>query len=210
MIFGKNKTSEPPVTNAVNSAPVKNINPDDFFQDMGRKPKQSKPAEVKAEIESPEITGLREAPEEIPPSTLAAIGTENVSADTLIDKAALDDGAYHGNMDNIDENAVDVGTLDVKTERTVPAESPASAAVTRSGAVDADDFFKDMGKKAKKKEENVNIEAPDVVGLRETPAPVLPSTLDDIGINVGEIDTNILPDKTLLDDGLYHGTLQSI
>lgn len=210
MIFGKNKTSEPSVTPAVNSASVKNIDPDDFFQDMGRKPKQTKPAEVKAEIESPEITGLREAPEEVPPSTLADIGTENIAADTLIDKAALDDGAYHGNMDNIDENTIDVGTLDVKTERTAPAEASDEPAVKTGGAVDADDFFKDMGRKSKKKEENVNIESPDIVGLREAPEPVLPSTLDDIGIDVGEINTDILPDKTLLDDGLYHGTLQSI
>ncbi|MDE5859678.1 MAG: hypothetical protein K2H23_04760, partial [Oscillospiraceae bacterium] len=153
---------------------------------------------------------LREAPEEAPTSTLADIGSEIIAADSLIDKAARDDGAYHGNMDNIDENAIDVSTLDISAKKSETEKSPAEPVLKQSGVLDADDFFKDMGKKSKKKEENVNIESPDIVGLREAPEPVLPSTLDDLGIDVDEIDTDSLPDKTLLDDGLYHGTLQSI
>lgn len=76
------------------------VDPDDFFKDMGRKPKTPK-VETKVEIESPDIVGLREAPLPVPPSTLTELDTADIVTDGLIDKRALDDGLYHGFMDDI-------------------------------------------------------------------------------------------------------------
>ncbi|UKI16390.1 MAG: hypothetical protein L6V87_00170 [Ruminococcus sp.] len=53
------------------SSPIEQpVNADDFFKDMGRKPK---PKKVDFNIESPEITGLREAP--LPPAPKALCKT---------------------------------------------------------------------------------------------------------------------------------------
>lgn len=217
MIFGKNKSkgSEPPAFKQEPkqaAEPVKNpsanIDPDDFFKDMGRKPKQQKTAEVREEIESPEIVGLREAPEEIAPSTLADIDIDTVDTDILPDKTLLDDGLYHGTLADI-EGTVDTDSLPDYVPRGLSDENPAEAAPgQKNGPLDADDFFKDMGRKKKPDEVKAEIESPEIVGLREAPEEVAPSTLDDIGIS--EINTDDLPDKTLLDDGHYHGTLESV
>lgn len=104
------------------SAPV---DPDDFFKDMGtKKAEPAKPApvpkrdpeeyfaeakaqaeakafhEAVAEVDVPVVTGLREAPEETAPSTLSGLDISTLSTDGLTDKAALDDGMYHGTMED--------------------------------------------------------------------------------------------------------------
>lgn len=216
MIFEKNKSKDPeplafksepkPAAEPVNP-PSASIDPDDFFKDMGRKPKQPKPAEVKEEIESPEIVGLREAPEEAAPSTLADIDIGAVDTDILPDKTLLDDGLYHGTLADI-EGTVDTDSLPDYVPRGLPEETSAAAPEQKSGVLDADDFFKDMGRKKKSAEVKAEIESPEIVGLREAPEEVAPSTLDDIGLS--GINTDGLPDKTLLDDGHYHGTLESV
>ena len=214
MIFGKNKSNdpEPLVFNSKTASEpmqMKNaVDPDDFFKDMGRKPKQQKPAEVKEEIESPEIVGLREVPEEAAPSTLADIDIGAVDTDILPDKTLLDDGLYHGTLADI-EGTVDTASLPDYVPRGLEDEINVSREpVQKSGVLDADDFFKDMGRKKKPAEVKAEIESPEIVGLREEPEEAAPSTLDDIGIS--EINTDGLPDKTLLDDGRYHGTLESV
>lgn len=215
MIFGKNKSKDPEPL-AFNSKPASepaqmkntNIDPDDFFKDMGRKPKQPKSAEIKEDIESPEIVGLREAPEEVAPSTLTDIDVGAVDTDILPDKTLLDDGLYHGTLANV-EGTIDTDSLPDYVPRGLDDETSASSeSEQKSGALDADDFFKDMGRKKKSAEVKAEIESPEIVGLREAPEEVAPSTLDDIGIS--EINTDGLPDKTLLDDGHYHGTLESV
>ncbi len=104
MAFWNNKPQEvpqpaAPTATAQTSAP-KFVDPDDFFKDMGRRPKVQK-NQNETEIESPEITGLREAPLPDPENTLTGLDTANIATDGLIDKAALDDGMYHGFMDDI-------------------------------------------------------------------------------------------------------------
>lgn len=75
------------------------VDPDDFFKDMGRRPKAAPRDETT--VASPEITGLREAPPPDPEIILAGLNTDAVQTDGLVDKAALDDGHYHGFMDDI-------------------------------------------------------------------------------------------------------------
>ena len=57
--------------------------------------------EAVAEVDVPVVTGLREAPEEAAPSTLSGLDISTLSTDGLTDKAALDDGMYHGNLDDV-------------------------------------------------------------------------------------------------------------
>lgn len=170
------------------SSPAKFVDADDFFKDMGRKPKLPKDL---ASIETPEVTGLREGPAPVPECTLADY-TNEINTDGLIDKAALDDGQYHGYMEDRPTDE-EVARKESAAARKAAANQPAFA--------DPDDFFKDMGRK-KTPKELAQIETPDVVGLREGPAPVTECTLADF---TAEINTDVLIDKAALDDGQYHG-----
>ena len=58
-----------------------------------------------------------------------------------------------------------------KPQSDTPAPSPAPVS-SPSKIVDADDFFKDMGRKPKLPKDLASIETPEVTGLREGPAPV--------------------------------------
>ncbi len=174
------------------SSPAKFVDADDFFKDMGRKPKVVEEKEVKS-IETPEVTGLREGPAPVPECTLANYENE-INTDGLIDKAALDDGQYHGFMEDRPSDE------EVAAKEADAARKAAAAA--QPAFNDPDDFFKDMGKKAKQPKELAQIETPDVVGLREGPAPVAECTLADF---TAEINTDGLVDKAALDDGQYHG-----
>ncbi|MBQ8780424.1 MAG: hypothetical protein IJZ72_01930 [Oscillospiraceae bacterium] len=102
MAFWNNKPQETPqpAPSAPKPAasPSSFVDPDDFFKDMGRRPKAPKDETT---VASPEITGLREAPPPDPEIILAGLNTDAVQTDGLIDKAALDDGHYHGFMDDI-------------------------------------------------------------------------------------------------------------
>ena len=87
-LFNKSKKNEAPAPAPVPSKPASSpikqpVNADDFFKDMGRKPK---PKKVDFNIESPEITGLREAPLPRPESTLSNLDTDAISTDGLRDK----------------------------------------------------------------------------------------------------------------------------
>ena len=86
-----------------------------------------------------------------------------------------------------------------------PAPVPAPAAKPAS----ADDFFADLDKKSKPKpvEQPVktDIDVPDVVGLREEPLPEEGSSMNDVVTDSFAAEN--LTDKTLNDDGNYHGSM---
>ncbi|MBQ8177470.1 MAG: hypothetical protein IJ035_10605 [Oscillospiraceae bacterium] len=186
--WNKPQDAAPAPSPAPVSSPAKFVDADDFFKDMGRKPKLPKDL---ASIETPEVTGLREEPAPVPECTLADY-TNEINTDGLIDKAALDDGQYHGYMEDRPTDE-EVAAKEAAAARKAAANQPAFA--------DPDDFFKGMGRK-KAPKELAQIETPDVVGLREGPAPVAECTLADF---TAEINTDGLIDKAALDDGQYHG-----
>lgn len=188
--WNKPQSAAPAPSPAPVSSPSKIVDADDFFKDMGRKPKLPKDL---ASIETPEVTGLREGPAPVPECTLTDYENE-INTDGLIDKAALDDGQYHGFMEDRPSDE------EVAAKEAAAAKKAAAAA--EEAFVDPDDFFKDMGKKPKLPKELAQIETPDVVGLREGPAPVAECTLADF---TAEINTDGLVDKAALDDGQYHG-----
>ncbi len=190
--WNKPQSAAPAPSPAPVSSPAKFVDADDFFKDMGRKPKVVEEKEVKS-IEIPEVTGLREGPAPVPECTLTNYENE-INTDGLIDKAALDDGQYHGFMEDRPSDE------EVAAQEAAAARKAAAAA--QPAFNDPDDFFKDMGKKAKQPRELAQIETPDVVGLREGPAPVAECTLADF---TAEINTDGLIDKAALDDGQYHG-----
>lgn len=92
------------------------IDPNDFFGDIDRKKEKTKPVPNALDpnattVDPPEITGLREAPPPDPICEVVNLSTDALATDGLIDKAALDDGAYHGNMQDIDELNIDTSSL---------------------------------------------------------------------------------------------------
>lgn len=86
------------------------IDADDFFKDIDRKVKPKTDLKV-ATVETPEIRGLREAPPPDPICEVVNLSTDTIATDGLIDKAALDDGAYHGNMQDVDQLVIDTSSL---------------------------------------------------------------------------------------------------
>lgn len=188
--WNKPQSAAPAPSPAPASSPKPFVDADDFFKDMGRKPKIVEEKEVKS-IETPEVTGLREGPAPVPECTLANYENE-INTDGLIDKAALDDGQYHGYMEDRPSDE-EVAAKEAAAARKAAANQPAFN--------DPDDFFKDIGKK-KLPKDLAAIDTPDVVGLREGPAPVAECTLADF---TAEINTDGLIDKAALDDGQYHG-----
>lgn len=188
------------------SAPQAAVNPDDFFKDMGKKKPAAEPVEVKETVDIPEITGLREAPEAVLPSNMNDLDTSDLVSATaaLRDKAAEDDGAYHGNMNDADESSLDMSILERKKAETPPPVQKEEG----SQPLTADDFFSNMGKKTKPVEIKEEIESPEIVGLRETPEVILPSNMNDL--NTDTLTTNGLRDKTAEDDGTYHGSMSDV
>ncbi|MGN0666480.1 MAG: hypothetical protein ACI4KF_08135 [Huintestinicola sp.] len=60
--------------------------PDAFFKNMGRKPKKQRFG-----IDLPDVSSLREAPEEVPPDTLTELDTSALSLDGLRPEMPCDD-----------------------------------------------------------------------------------------------------------------------
>lgn len=185
---GKKEAEAAPVsTPKPVSQPVQNINPDDFFKDMGRRPKRN-PDDP---IEAPEITGLREAPEAAPEILIKNIVTDEAAAEMLADKTIMvNDGSY-GNIRVIDEGAIDVEELD--RERARKAAAPVQAEPEKM--VDPDDFFKNMGRRAKRNPDDPIEQLPEITGLREAPEAAPVSSIG--GIDSDSITTAGLRDKTL-------------
>lgn len=73
----------------------------------------------------------------------------------------------------------------------------------------AEDFFADLDRKAKpnpvEQPVKTDVDVPDVVGLREEPLPEAESSMNDV--EADELAAENLTDKTLGDDGNYHGNM---
>lgn len=210
--FGKNqkeeKSSAPAPAPKPAAEPKKIVDADDFFKDMGRKPKAAEVKEPEASVDVPVVTGLREAPEPVLPSNMNDLNTDELSIGGLRDKSAEDDGAYHGNMNDVDEDSLDMSSLDRKKSDEVTAAPETSPAAETPSFLDPDDFFKDMGRKSKPAEVKETVDIPVVTGLREAPEPVLPSNMNDL--DTGTLATDGLRDKSADDDGAYHGNMNDI
>lgn len=202
MFFGRNKSNDTPVTAPAPkpaAAPANPVNADDFFKGMGRKPKSPRA------IDTPEVTGLREAPAPAPVSTLPDLGVKTIETDGLADKTLMQDDTNYGDIDEIsgveDIDAALAAAAAPKVKEPEPEPEPPKM-------LSPDDFFKDMGRKPKKKEVEVNIESPDIVGLREAPEPVPECTLSDIDID--SVDIGVLPDMTIPKPGVKYGDIKEI
>lgn len=193
-LFGKNKTKDEPqnVTAPVFTSPAaQSANADDFFADLDRK---SKPKTIekdeqlsKAEIDTPEVTGLREEPAVIAPSSMNDVETDSFAADNLTDKTINDDGTYHGNMNDA---------------YTSPEEPTEEKPFDLSSAVTADDFFSNMGRKA------VSKPTAEPVVLREEPLPEVGSSMN--GLDISTLATDGLRDKSYENDENYHGNMNDV
>lgn len=122
MFFGRNKANEPaapkPAPAPVDPKLKRSIDPNDFFGDIDRKAavkKKTAPA-VSADVAVPEVKGLREAPLPTPECTIDELSTGTLSTDGLVDKMANYDGAYHGNMSDIDETTISFDSLRAPAE----------------------------------------------------------------------------------------------
>lgn len=185
--FNKNKDNEEPVQ-AISTSTPKPASADDFFADLDRKPKAKTAAEqeVKLDVDVPDVTGLREEPAVIAPSSMNDVQTDLVAAENLTDKTLGSDDAYHGYMN-------DAYFTEEKTDE--PEFDP-------SKAVTADDFFSNMGKKA------VSKPTTEPVVLREEPLPEVGSSMN--GLDITELTTDALRDKSSENDELYHGNMNDI
>ncbi len=91
-----------------------------------------------------------------------------------------------------------------KQEQAKPAAPVKPAAP--SAIVDPDEFFKNMGRKREIPKEVAKIDTPEVTGLREKPLEAPGSTIK----NLGEINTDNLIDKTLVEDDFVKGDINVI
>ncbi len=191
-LFNKNKTKDEPKPAApVSPAPTttaKPANADDFFADLDKKAKP-KPVEqpVKTDIDVPDVVGLREEPLPEVQSSMNDVETDGIAAENLTDKTLGDDGNYHGNMN------------DAYTAPEAPKEEKV---FDPSGAVTADDFFSNMGRKSAPKT------AAEPVVLRDEPLPEVGSSMN--GLDVSTLATDGLRDKSYENDELYHGNMNDI
>ncbi len=147
--FGKKKEAIP---SPAPKTTISDVNPDDFFKDMGRKPKAPKGV---TEIASPEITGLHDEPLPRPVSTIKNYA-EKIDTDQLIDKTELPPDAHHADIRQINTDTLD--TENIPKEEKILRSTPKP--------VTADDFFADLDRKRPR---SIDIDLPEVTGLREHP-----------------------------------------
>lgn len=185
--FNKNKDKEDPVQ-AVSTPAPKPASADDFFADLDRRQKAKPVAEqeVKLDVDVPDVSGLREEPAIVAPSSMNDVQADLTAAENLTDKTLGSDDAYHGNMNDA-----------YFTE-----EKPNDPEFDPSKAVTADDFFSNMGKKA------VSKPTAEPVVLREEPLPEVGSSMN--GLDITELTTDALRDKSIENDELYHGDMNDI
>ncbi len=189
-LFGKNKKEEQtPAAKPVSPVPAapapKAVNPDDFFKDIDRKPKQAaapKPVvqeEIRPDIEAPVVEGLREAPLPAPVSTISDVSTNDIDTDILPDKTLI--------------------------PPPVPFEFEEPSPAEKSIRSDGDDFFADLDRKAAKIKNNNKavIEPPTTESLRDAPPPPPVSTLS--GVSTDTVETDTLPVKPPVEN--YQGNM---
>lgn len=96
-------------------------------------------------IESPEITGLREAPLPRPESTLSNLDTDAISTDGLRDKT-LDVEEGLGNIKTVDVEEIDAEMDEILPDKTanpvhyIPFEIPDEEPTPSSDPLDPDSF----------------------------------------------------------------------
>lgn len=191
--FNKNKDNEIPVSkpSAPASSPIsKPIDPDDFFKDMGRKPK---PKKFDMSIAVPEITGLRDEPLPPPGSRINNIDTPEEEAQRLRDKNLMPDVFTRGDIRTADLSNVDTETMLIdRTDPEAVAAYERAKDAMPSNPVSADDFFRDIDRRRKNRKVDISIDLPEVTGLRERPeeAPVS---------NINNLDTELLSTDRLRD-----------
>lgn len=191
-LFNKNKTKDEPKAAApISPAPSvsKPTSAEDFFADLDRKAAKPKPAEqpIKADVDVPDVVGLREEPLPEVASSMNDVETDELAAENLIDKTIGDDGNYHGSMNDA---------------YTAPEEPKEEKVFDPSSAVTADDFFSNMGRKSAPKP------AAEPVVLREEPLPEVASSMN--GLDISTLTTDGLRDKSYENDELYHGSMNDI
>lgn len=187
LFFNKNKDKEEAVQ-AVSTPASKPASADDFFADLDRKPK-AKPVteqEVKLDVDVPDVTGLREEPAVIAPSSMNDVQADLVAAENLTDKTLSSIDAYHGNM----------------SDAYFTEEKPAEPEFDPTKAVTADDFFSNMGRKSASKP------TAEPVVLRDEPLPEIESSMN--GLDIAGLATDALRDKSGENNEHYHGNMNDI
>lgn len=173
--FGKKKDPVPAPSAKVTT--FSDVDPDDFFKDMGRKPKAPKGV---AEIASPEITGLHDEPLPRPVSTIKNY-TAAIDTDSLEDKSLLPPDANSGNIKKIDTETLNTDVIPKEKKILRSAPKPVSA----------DDFFADLDRKRPR---SIDIDLPEVTGLREKPVEHHVTDIGDAAVN--EAAAAALKDKS--------------
>lgn len=214
--FNKNKKAEntapvqPSQPSPVKSAPRPIVDADDFFKDMGRKPK---PKTVSFEIETPEVTGLREAPLPPPGSTINNLATDEHMTDGLADKT-LEITENLGNIkiidstyDNIDAVLPDKNFVTPDEDEIYAQEIGRKPKIKNSDPMSADSFFADIDRRRNRRP-SADIDVPEVTGLREEPEAAPQSLLAEAVAD--EAAAEQLADKTLYDDSFIHGDISGI
>jgi len=210
-IFNRNKKNNEPAPvqkSAAPSSPKPIVDADDFFKDLDKK---SKPKEVSFEVETPEVTGLREAPLPRPVSEINMVETDEAAAEALADKTAMVLGDEYGDINAVNVSVDTDEVLPDKTlqERTyIPFEIPEEEeAKPEFDPLDPDAFFRDIDRSKRRNKVKTTIEAPEVTGLRETPAAAPESEINEIA---EEISTDSLRDKTLDDNSAFIGNINDV
>ena len=124
LFFGKKAKDEAPapaaskpVSNPAPIPPGKPVAPNDFFADIDKRAAAARRAEPKRpDLVSPEITGLREAPEAAPPSSINNIVGDEAAAEALADKTIPDPSVKYGDINDIDISKIDTGVLRAEQE----------------------------------------------------------------------------------------------
>lgn len=187
-LFNKNKAKDEPKSDAPAAPAAKPANAEDFFADLDRKAKPKAVEQpVKTDIEVPDVVGLREEPLPETGSSMNDVEADTLAAENLTDKTLGDDGNYHGNMNDA---------------YTAPEEPKEEKVFDPNKAVTADDFFSNMGRRSAPKP------AAEPVVLREEPLPEVGSSMN--GLDVSELATDGLRDKSYENDELYHGNMNDI
>ncbi len=188
LFFGTKKNDTPPAKPAPSHGINQPINADDFFKDIGRKPKKR---EVDVNIDCPEIVGLREEPLPPPGSTIKNIAEQ--STDGLADKSGFDDSFIHGNIVTVNTDVIDVDDALAREK----AEKARLKEEKMLSSQNPDDFFKDIDRR--KNKVKADIAVPEVTGLREAPLPPPDSAIR----NIADVSTDGLIDKTgIVTEGL--------
>ncbi|MGN1089968.1 MAG: hypothetical protein ACI4Q6_06160 [Huintestinicola sp.] len=93
------------------------LSAEDFFGDLDKRAAAARRAEPKRpDLVSPEITGLREAPEAAPPSSINNIVGDEAAAEALADKTIPDPSVKYGDINDIDISKIDTGVLRAEKE----------------------------------------------------------------------------------------------